>query len=133
MPAHEAAGTDLGVELTRALRAGLDTNRLSVGTSGLSFDLPTGVDPFDFFGTSAGADPAAEAEPEFVRQDIPAMQVAVEDEPTLPQELTAPDMHSVHDLRVALMVQDMAAFGRAVGENEWRNRDRGAATFDYFA
>lgn len=37
------------------------------------------------------------------------------------------------DLRIALMVQNMAVFGAAGGESEFRSRDRKTPRFDYFA
>jgi hypothetical protein len=46
---------------------------------------------------------------------------------------SGPNMHSIDDVRVALMVQQMAGFGRTAGESELRNRDRVAPHFDYFA
>jgi hypothetical protein len=129
--AEEGGAPDLGSELTRALRAGLDSNRLSMGTSGLSFDLPPNVDPFDFFGKPAGA---GRHEPMQGRQDIPSMLAAAENDDAPPQLPSAPDMHVLDDLRLALMVQQMAGFGRAVGENEWNQRGRNPDhRYDYFA
>jgi hypothetical protein len=129
----DAEAPDMGIELTRALRAGLDTNRLSVGTSGLSFDLPPGVNPFDFFGTTAADAAERAAISERHRQDIPAMLAPAEPDPAPAEGLAGPHMHLIDDVRVALMVQQMAGFGRMAGESELRNRDRVAPHFDYFA
>ncbi|HEU0100104.1 MAG TPA: cadherin domain-containing protein [Allosphingosinicella sp.] len=103
-------------DLTRALRAGLDASRGPAGASGLAFGLPPGVDPFDAFAAPAAAD----------------------SEPALPGNDNAappgPDMHSIEDVRLASMIQQMAAFGRAAGENDWSRRDRAGETrYDYFA
>jgi hypothetical protein len=117
--------TDARLELTSALRAGLGDDRLSVGASGLSLGLPPGTNPFDHF---AGL-PAEGAGRH--RQDLPELQVAVaaEDGPLAPPA----DAEASLDLKVALMIQTMAAFTRAQGEGEWHNRDRDPPRFEYFA
>jgi hypothetical protein len=133
---YRRAATDSGGTLwvySPPVRAGTAgrANRLSMGTSGLSFDLPPNVDPFDFFGKPAGA---GRHEPMQGRQDIPSMLAAAENDDAPPQLPSAPDMHVLDDLRLALMVQQMAGFGRAVGENEWNQRGRNPDhRYDYFA
>ena len=104
-----------------ALRAGLDGNRLSVGASGLSLGLPPGTNPFEHF---AGL-PAGTAGP------VPQMQMAAtrEDGPALPPV----EGDASLDLKVALMIQTMAAFTGAHGEGDWRNRDRDPPRFEFFA
>ncbi|HEX8062883.1 MAG TPA: hypothetical protein VF535_06670, partial [Allosphingosinicella sp.] len=128
---------DAQSDLASALRTGLG-DRLSLGSAGLSFGLPAEVNPFDYFadmesGSAAGGVPADGASARGLhRQDMPEMQVAVDagaDAPVAPDAGSA----SIGDLQVARMVQTMAGFGRSQGENEWKNRDRGAQRFDYFA
>jgi hypothetical protein len=112
-------GLDSQPELTSALRAGLDDSGPTIGSSGLSFGLPPGVNPFDYF-----ADPAA--------QGGEALQQAAGAAPDLQSAPADAGLASI-DLKVALMVQTMAAFGRSQGEAELHNRDQGTPRFDYFA
>jgi hypothetical protein len=116
---------DAQLELTTSLRAGLEGDRLSVGSSGLSLGLPPGTNPFDHF---AGLQPEAagqvapdlqEEQPAAARQEAPAAPPA--------------DGGASLDLKVALMIQTMAAFGGPRGEGEWHNRDRAAPRYEYFA
>ncbi|MET1111292.1 MAG: putative Ig domain-containing protein, partial [Allosphingosinicella sp.] len=128
LPAQESLATQLG--LTSSLRAGLGDDRLSVGSAGLSLGLPPGVDPFDYFADLPGQTaPAAQSASGtgLQRQDIPAMQLA--DADSAPSASLAPS----DDLKVARMVQTMAAFGRSQGEGDWTSRQREAPRFDYFA
>jgi hypothetical protein len=122
---------DAQLDLTSALRAGLDDNRLSVGTAGLSLGLPPGVNPFDYFADLPTQESAAEETigTRAHRQDVPEMQMALESE----DALSATPAGMMDDLRIARMVQTMAAFGRSTGEAEWQNRDRDAPRFEYFA
>jgi hypothetical protein len=119
--------------LTSSLRAGLGDNRLSVGSAGLSLGLPSGVDPFDYFADLPGQTAAAAAESAsgvaLHRQDIPEMQVAMADAGPAPSASLA----SSDELKVARMVQTMAAFGRSQGEGDWTSRQHEAPKFDYFA
>jgi hypothetical protein len=112
-------------ELTSALRAGLGGDRLSVGASGLSLGLPPGTNPFDYFsGLPAETDGQH-------RQDMPEMRLAAAGEDSPPE---SPDAGGASlDLKVALMVQSMAAFGRFHGEGELQNRHRDTPRFEYFA
>ncbi|HEX8063935.1 MAG TPA: hypothetical protein VF535_12050, partial [Allosphingosinicella sp.] len=114
------------LELASAVRAGLGDSRASMGSSGLSFGLPPGVDPFDYF-----ADPAQGAE---------AVQQAAGTGPDLQAATGGEDRLAAADAgfasverKIALMVQTMAAFGRSQGEGELQNRDRDVPRFDYFA
>jgi hypothetical protein len=121
------------LDLTSALRAGL-----GAGTAGSSFGIPADVNPFDYFadlqtGLDAGGAAAGSAsELGMRRQDLPELQVAVDESA---DAHVAPDAGSasIGDLQVARMVQTMAAFGRSQGEVEWKNRDRDSPRFDYFA
>jgi Ca2+-binding RTX toxin-like protein len=114
-------------ELAQALRAGLDANGLSVSASGLSFDLPPGVDPFGAFAAPAAREPDPMQGP----RAVPAMLAPAGNDDAPP---SAADIHSIDDLRLALMVQQMAGFGRAAGENEWNQRGRPAdSRYEYFA
>jgi hypothetical protein len=116
---------DAQLELTSALRAGLGGDRLSMGASGLSLGLPPGTNPFDHFAGLPGQSARQN------RQDLPEMQVAAAGE----EAHVAPsgDGGASLDLKVALMVQSMAAFGRSQGEGDWQNRDRDPPRFEYFA
>jgi hypothetical protein len=112
------------VELSSALRSGLDDNRLSVGSSGLSMGLPPGTNPFDHFADLPTQTPGQH------RQDMPEMQAAASGE----GGAVAPLAGSASlDSKVALMIQTMAAFGRSQGEAELNNRERDVPRFDYFA
>ncbi|HEX8625649.1 MAG TPA: hypothetical protein VF782_11290, partial [Allosphingosinicella sp.] len=126
------------LELTSALRSGLGNNRFSVGATGLSFEIPAEMNPFDYFadletGFIPVSAPVASARALGLhRQDIPEMQVAAdlgEDAHVAPGAGSG----SIGDLQVAHMVQTMAAFGRSQGEAERNNRDRDMPRFDYFA
>ncbi|HEX8626312.1 MAG TPA: hypothetical protein VF782_14720, partial [Allosphingosinicella sp.] len=112
---------DLQRELASALRAGLGGDRLSVGASGLSLGLPPGTNPFDYF---AGV--PAETAGHMAGMQRPA---AGEDGSSEPPA----DGQASLDLKVALMVQTMAAFTRSQGEGDWHNRDRDPPRFEYFA
>ena len=114
--------TEAQAELSSALRSGLGDDRLSVGSSGLSLGLPPGTDPFDYF----AATPEQSAGQR--RQDMPEMQAAVGGE-----DATSGDGGASLDVKIALMVQAMAGFGRSQGEGELHNRDRDPPRFDYFA
>jgi hypothetical protein len=123
------------LDMTSALRAGLGSNRLSVGSAGLSLGIPGGVNPFDYFadlpaGIAASDSPASDVHVH--RQDIAEMQVAAdrgEDAHVAPGSPSA----SIDDLMVARMVQTMAAFGRSQGEADRLSRDGNTQRFDYFA
>ena len=114
--------TAAAMELTSSLRAGLSGSRPSVGASGLSFGLPAQVNPFDYF---AGPDSAGAG------ADGPDPESAA---PGGESHIAPADagLASV-DLKVARMVQTMAAFGRSQGEGEWHNRDREPPRYEYFA
>jgi hypothetical protein len=134
-PSAQAAQESLDAQLglTSSLRAGLGDNRLSVGSAGLTLGLPSGVDPFDYFADLPVQTAAAEAASGvgLHRQDIPEMQTAVAGEDADPA--SSATLASSDDLRVARMVQTMAAFGRSQGEGDWTSRQREAPRFDYFA
>lgn len=85
------------VRLTTALRAGLPGSQLGPGL--FSSPLIAGSDPFEFFGSPDG---------------IPPVDATVQRTQDLPREsLFAADAGAAAtvDRRVALMTQDMAAFG----------------------
>jgi hypothetical protein len=76
--------------------------------------LPPGFDAFDF-GT-----PASSATGSKRTQDMPRMTMAGDAAPA--------------DPRVALLAQDMAAFGARSGEGTWRDRQaQGGGGYEYFA
>jgi hypothetical protein len=130
---QEAVDAELG--LHSALRAGLGGNRLSVGSAGLSMDLPSGVNPFDYFADLPAQAAAAEAEAPsgagLHRQDMPEMRLAVADGD--PDPASAAITESSDDLKVARMIQTMAAFGRSQGEGDWAKGRHEAPRYDYFA
>ncbi|HEX8306932.1 MAG TPA: hypothetical protein VF645_00760 [Allosphingosinicella sp.] len=104
-------------ELTSALRSGLGDDRPSMGSSGLSFGLSPEVSPFDYFAGASPGDPGSQA-------------VSLGgDTDSAPADSGLSSL----DLRVALMVQSMAGFGRSHGEAELRDKGRDAPRFDYFA
>ncbi|PSJ40786.1 hypothetical protein C7I55_10850 [Sphingomonas deserti] len=111
--------------LAETLRMGLDA-RQARGLSG----VPAGADPFDFYANAAandadaGADDAAVAQR---RQDLPVLLAASEDDGG------ATDTELGIGRRLALMAQDMAAFGVESGEGDWRGRTAMPARFDFHA
>ena len=105
--------------LTTALRAGLPGSTLGAG---LQSSLVAGTDPFVFFGSPGGAPPADSAE---------------KSRHYLPQQILADGGDSgaaMVDRRVAVMTQDMAAFGGAGREAPARlEAAPDNVRFDYFA
>jgi Ca2+-binding RTX toxin-like protein len=150
MPSGEATARQAGriearemmdsqLELTSALRAGLGEDGPSFGSDGLARGIPAHVNPFDYFAELQARQAASDSSAANVpasgvsvhRQDLPALRVADggEDLHVAPAGAAS----SVDDLRVARMVQTMAAFGRSQGEGDLRSRDRDGPRFDYFA
>jgi len=116
----DAAAEELLVRLTTALRAGMPGSPLGPGLH--SLEAPIGADPFEYFGS----------------QDAPAgIDATVQRTQDLPREsLSAADTGSasIVDRRVALMTQDMAAFGGVGLEASLRfNGPADGLRLDYFA
>ena len=110
------------LELTSALRAGIEANRLSVGTAGLSLGLPSGVDPFDYFADLPPQVAAAGAG--LHRQDIPELRSP---RPRRPGPCRAAGGHGVARRSEGWHGWSRRwRFGQAPGRGRWRGRDREA-------
>lgn len=106
--------------LTESLRAGLPGSQMGAGL--LSTQMPAGADPFEFFGSPAGQ-AAVESRQDPQRRSFSA-DLSDSD----------PGGTSIVNRRVALMAQDMAAFG-GIGREASLRLDSPAEglRLDYFA
>jgi hypothetical protein len=106
------------VQLLESLRAGLRQDFASGDPLGTALGLPAGADPFDHF------------ESEVAREQL----LQTHSPPRLPIEGDNGGP-SVEDRRVALMAQDIAAFGASRGEAGPRLEDRSHSgpRFDFHA
>ncbi len=88
------------------------------GPAPLGLDLPPGMDPFDFYSAGTSAASSSKSAAGKRTQDLPRQ----------------PMDGGGTDSRLALLVQDMAAFGARTGEGSWSDRNRaGAGVIDYYA
>lgn len=106
--------------------------------------LPPGVNPFDYFaalpeegaaapsGAKPQAAPAATGGSMLGWQDLPELLVPVQ-ERGQPSTVPGGAAASAEDLRIALIVQNMAGFGAARGESELRSRHHESPRIDHFA
>jgi hypothetical protein len=107
--------------LTTALRAGLPGSRLGAGP--MSLQMPVGTHPFEYFSSPDGPAP---------------IDATVQRTQDLPRESMSAAADSgaaaIVDRRVALMTQDMAAFGGVGHEASLRlNGPTEGLRLDYFA
>jgi hypothetical protein len=128
-------GQETMAEFGSALRAGLDRNLMRLDSSGLFFDLPGGVNPFDHFAAKGMAERSSKqtVEPVLRRQDIPVVQV--EDADAANAHMISPaEIGSTDQLRIALMVQEISTFGPSGSEaDRHRVRDWAGVRFDLYS
>ena len=136
-PLGHQASVALARQLT-SLRAGLDPSGLAGAYVMSNIQPPEGVDLFDFFESSSvskgdvlrssiGREPATSI------GDLPRVPLA---DTELSSQVGSgrPLGLASEELRVAQMIQQMAAFGPSAGEGEWRDRsDQVQHRFEYFA